>query len=84
MNDASKVLTATRFNNVRKTIGGALATFDMNSENYSGPSEGNSIYDHYDNTGRWDMQSGERVLGAYILDLATFLNIGIDEVNKNS
>ena len=75
-----KVLTAERFNCVRKTIGGILATFDINSENYLGQGN-NSLYDHYDVTGRWDMQSGEQVLGAYITDLAKFLNIGIKEIN---
>jgi hypothetical protein len=71
MTSSDKVFTATRFNNVRYVIGSQLATFNVDD---------NIIYDHYMETGSWDMQKGEILRGAYIYALTTKLNEGISNL----
>lgn len=64
----SRTLTAEKFNNARTVIGSILSTFNVND---------NEIYNHYINTGSWNMAIGEKVCGAYIKALTDKLNEGI-------
>ena len=66
MDSSDTKLYALKFNIVRFCIG-VMATFNNATEN-------NLIYQHYVNTGSWDMVSGEEVLGGYILALTNKIN----------
>ena len=64
MSASDTTLYATKFNTVRNAIG-SVNTF-MNGTN--------SIKEHYEQTGQWNMSSGEVVKGQYFIDLTRYLN----------
>lgn len=61
---ADKTLYARKFNILRYLVD-LMNSFDNGS---------NSIENHYLNTGSWDFDSGEKVMGSYILDLVDYMN----------
>lgn len=64
MDSSDKTLYADKFNAVREAIG-SKNTFKNGT---------NSIKDHFNATGSWDMSSGEVVKGQYFIDLTEYLN----------
>lgn len=66
MSDTDAKLYAVKFNIVRFCIG-VMVTFNNATEN-------NSIYQHHEKTGSWDMSAKEDILGEYIIDLAKKIN----------
>ena len=64
MDSSDKTLYADKFNAVREAIGGKNTFKDGT----------NSIKDHFNSTGSWDMSSGESVKGQYFIDLTEYLN----------
>lgn len=71
MTVTDRVLTATRFNKLRWVVGSELLAFDESDT---------ELYEHFAEKGIWDMSSGEKVKGAYILELAAKLNDGINNL----
>lgn len=66
ISDSDTKIYALKFNILRFCIG-VMSTFNN-------PEENNSIYQHYVETGSWDMAKGEKILGSYILDLTNKIN----------
>ena len=64
MDSSDKTLYAEKFNIVRRAIGG-VNSFQVGT---------NSIRDHYNSTGSWDMKKGETVKGEYFIDLTEYVN----------
>lgn len=61
---SDKTIYASKFNAVRRAIGGKN-TFQNGT---------NSIKDHYNGTGSWDMSKGDIIKGQYFIDLAKYAN----------